>query len=476
MYRHSPSRNQRSKGFKLKHALQIFVLVAVCFWLIYQVKHSHYKRKEFDENDAKITQTVKRDNEILKFGRKDLNPQVKETSKENEKHDEDAEEETGGEEDDDKTETKEDEGKGGGDDELDENDQGKTYSELDHEEEFLDEEKAREEGDDKEIEEKDIEDIDSRTENNNSVDGHDHDGGTTNTHEAREEQYKADDASSAVTHDGQTISTENDSGSVENQVNIVENENKGNNTEERNTGQNTTDLAVHEGETSENGTSTVNEEKGSEVYNSTSQGSSSLNSIITSESNDQSKLSSDSNGLSLPNGTEIIISDPSHTQNVTEGASTEGSNFQTVTLEQADDSSKALDNSQFHPNSTTSIATENVEANPLDSSNSSTNLQFVASEHTVQSNVSADETKDGSESTIIEANTNTVQNGKADSNGGTDGTYESSDSTNTENADELQHDTTDSSIPLEDKEDHIDLDTLPDIRTEGSNSEEAAEE
>lgn len=494
MYRQSASRNQRSKGFKVKHVLQIGVLVAVCFWLIYQVKHSHDK-KEFDHNDAKISQNMQRENEILKFGRKDLNPQVKEKTKENEKHDEEVEEEIGEEEEkheeeqkeDHKTEKKEVEGRGGGDDEVDEHDQVKSDSDVDREEEFIDEEKEREEGDEKESDEKDVEDSDKLTENENSIEDQDHDGATRNTHEAREEQYKADDASSAVTHDGQTINTENENSSVENQVNIVEHENKGNNTEENNISQNTTDFKVQEVETAENGSSTVDQEKGSEVFDSTSQGSSSLNSTITSESNDKPESSNELtgggntefHGISLKNGTDSIILDPSNAQNVTGSTiSAEGSNFQTLALEQNDNSSVALDNSQFDSNLTTSNATENVQENTVESSNSSTSSYFVVSDNSTQSNLLA-ETKDGSESTITEVNTNAILNKKSDISGGTNRTYESSDSNNTENTDEVQHDTidsSDSSVTLDDKGVHVDLDTLPYIRTEGSNSEEAAEE
>ncbi|CBI25108.3 unnamed protein product, partial [Vitis vinifera] len=88
----SPSRNQRSKGFKVKHILQICLLLAVCFWLIYQVKHSHDKKKEFDANDAKISSNTQGGNELLKFGRKDLHPRVDGEAK-NEKHGEEETEE-----------------------------------------------------------------------------------------------------------------------------------------------------------------------------------------------------------------------------------------------------------------------------------------------------------------------------------------------------------------------------------------------
>ncbi|KAJ6896165.1 hypothetical protein NC651_022401 [Populus alba x Populus x berolinensis] len=45
MIKRSPRRNPRSKGIKLKHGLQICLLLGVCFWLIYQVKHPMTRRR-----------------------------------------------------------------------------------------------------------------------------------------------------------------------------------------------------------------------------------------------------------------------------------------------------------------------------------------------------------------------------------------------------------------------------------------------
>ncbi|XP_057853321.2 uncharacterized protein LOC131063498 [Cryptomeria japonica] len=49
MFKQASNRYQRSKGFKVKHAFQIALLVAVSVWLLYQVKHSHDKRRAYDE-------------------------------------------------------------------------------------------------------------------------------------------------------------------------------------------------------------------------------------------------------------------------------------------------------------------------------------------------------------------------------------------------------------------------------------------
>ncbi|KAI3809906.1 hypothetical protein L1987_19509 [Smallanthus sonchifolius] len=224
MYRHSPVRNQRLKGVKIKHVVQVCLLVAVCFWLIFQVKRSHDKKKEFDANNSKISLNTHAD-EIVKFGRKDLQPKLDETTalhedtqeqedeQEENKHDEE-------EQDEDKIEEEKDDGGGGGDDEIDENEQEKSNMEIDRDEvDIIDEDKETEESEEKEIEEKD-----GQIQTENGVD-HEEDGSTEHTNEAREEHYKADDASSAViSHDpGNEIKNQTlDDNSSEN-VGLVEN-------------------------------------------------------------------------------------------------------------------------------------------------------------------------------------------------------------------------------------------------------------
>ncbi|KAJ8486579.1 hypothetical protein OPV22_019064 [Ensete ventricosum] len=69
MLRQVSSRNQRAKvGFKAKSALQICMLVAVCVWLVYQLKHSHDRRKAYEERFG----GDEAGSEIASFGRKDL--------------------------------------------------------------------------------------------------------------------------------------------------------------------------------------------------------------------------------------------------------------------------------------------------------------------------------------------------------------------------------------------------------------------
>ncbi|KAI3509459.1 hypothetical protein L1887_24743 [Cichorium endivia] len=178
MYRHSPIRNPRSKGIKFKNVLQVCLLLAVCFWLIFQVKRSHDKKKEFENTKKEFDNTkisLNSNDEIVKLGRKDLQPKL------------DQEVDIHEEQDEEQIEEEKDDGGGGGDDEIDEHEQEKSDIEVDREEsEVINDE--------------------NETENGVSVDDHEEDKTTTiHTHEGREEQYKADDASSAVTH----LNTEN---------------------------------------------------------------------------------------------------------------------------------------------------------------------------------------------------------------------------------------------------------------------------
>ncbi|XP_062214722.1 uncharacterized protein LOC133915539 [Phragmites australis] len=72
MLRQSSSRNHRSKGMKLKKALQISVLVLVSVWLLYQVKHS-YEKKAYSKGEVNdLHKDDKNQGEIIRLGRKDL--------------------------------------------------------------------------------------------------------------------------------------------------------------------------------------------------------------------------------------------------------------------------------------------------------------------------------------------------------------------------------------------------------------------
>lgn len=201
MLKQSPGRNQRSKGFKVKHVLQICLLLAIGIWLLNQLKHSYDEKKAYDYADSKgkISEKVQGDHDIAKLGRKDLHPLVEETALEidgqgdKEELEEEIEEI--------KPEEIEDEGRGGGDDEIDGHDQERAEEEETEEvEDLIDvDDREREEGSEEKA---------SQLEDASSIVDHAQNGGKRNFREAREENYKGDDASSSVEHNTQTISNE----------------------------------------------------------------------------------------------------------------------------------------------------------------------------------------------------------------------------------------------------------------------------
>ncbi|MCL7023755.1 hypothetical protein MKW94_030607 [Papaver nudicaule] len=270
MFKQSPSRNQRSKGgLRVKHALQVGVLLAVCIWLLYQVKHSHDKKRAFDESNAHVSEKMESDHELIRLGRKDLIPRVEEavilngqqneeegTEEEEEetkhedveeetKHEDVEDEETKHEDVEEEEETKhedveeeeetkhedveedgegnkhgevEEEVKGDSDDEAEEHDREVSERGTMRDEDEDEESKERAEREEREKEDQ-IADVDQsrnteeaqeqKTTNEDQIDHQDHD---MNTQEAREEQYKGDDASSAVIREPQLLNSETDSG------------------------------------------------------------------------------------------------------------------------------------------------------------------------------------------------------------------------------------------------------------------------
>ncbi|KAL2537286.1 spore wall protein 2-like [Forsythia ovata] len=323
MYRHSPSRNPRSKGIRVKHILQIFLL-AVCIWLIYQVKHSHDKKKEFDQsNKTSLRGGVS--NEILKLGRKDIHEKEEEMVAKNEKHGKEEttfeeEEEEIEEEPEDKTEEKEEEEAGGGNDQIDESEEEKSDAEVDQGEDFIDDEKERDEGDENESEEGDSEDNNGQIEKEISLEDSDDDGDDRNIHEAREENYKADDASSAVTHDAEILADENENGSlgklnVLTETDILEVEKKETDTEDINFEENKTEVEAESGEMvkRENQSDVTTNETKENVIDKFESGLIS-NTTVTKGSDDHietinnsTKVRTDGHDLSLLNGREIML-------------------------------------------------------------------------------------------------------------------------------------------------------------------------
>ncbi|KAL7085371.1 hypothetical protein ACP275_14G278300 [Erythranthe tilingii] len=81
-----PGRNVRGKSLKVKHALHILVLAAICIWFLYQVKQSSYYNK------IRPQQLLVSDNgeiyeqhQVSKMGRKHLKPKLEKVDVEFEK-------------------------------------------------------------------------------------------------------------------------------------------------------------------------------------------------------------------------------------------------------------------------------------------------------------------------------------------------------------------------------------------------------
>ncbi|XP_010437724.1 PREDICTED: ABC transporter F family member 4-like [Camelina sativa] len=224
------SRSQRgSKGIKGKHVLQICVLLGVCIWIIYQVKYSHDKKKEFYEKDGEKATVLLSEVEdgVVKLGRKDLLPGYHNKKEKHVEEDEDEDEIShGGEEKKTKVENgsnheeeeKEEEEEVVEEDEEDKNKQGEEVAEEDeeenkHEEDEIDEQDQSKPGGDTD---KDDETLEEEKESGTSEsDEKEKEKETTHADEidmtvdeAREEHYKADDASSAVSHESRILNTE----------------------------------------------------------------------------------------------------------------------------------------------------------------------------------------------------------------------------------------------------------------------------
>ncbi|KAM5550920.1 cilia- and flagella-associated protein 251 [Rosa sericea] len=529
MLKKLPSRNHRTKRIKVKHILQIALLLGVCFWLLYQLKHSHDKKVALDEKAAKASIRSLSEGELLKLGRKDL--PHKDVSK-NVKQEEEEEEETVGdeeekhevegreeedqkheveereeedlkhdveeqEEEESKNDDTEDEG-GAGDDEIDENEQERKEGKIDHEEDILDEEKEREdEGDEKDGDRNEREEREGRAENENSSDDQDNDGGDKNAHEAQEEHYKGDDASSAVTHDAQVISTEtekvsSESGNENSGSSSLEKEIKSNYAEDVNGNQNNSRLL--DGSTAENGTVSVaaSEEKVDENL-SNPVDSSVLNATMKVQSDDipeadnnSTNLSTESSNNSLEvnqaNGTETV-SVSAHSQNGTlDGMTTrEGIAGETLVVEQTNNT--ISDN--YHSDSNSTVSSNKVESNVSEKiarSNGTAQLEDDSRSSTINESMDAAKNE---ELKNEDANKNEeTKNEEATKNKELNGTSESGKTGNSSDSrngaeDAVQHDPIDSSDSLvseDKKEARTDLDTSPEMKTEGNENGQAAAE
>lgn len=82
MLKQSSSRNQRVKGSKLKLALQICLLLAICIWLLYQAKQFNTRKVALVESAEVAAEEGKVGYPLLKMGRKNLNPRLDELAAE----------------------------------------------------------------------------------------------------------------------------------------------------------------------------------------------------------------------------------------------------------------------------------------------------------------------------------------------------------------------------------------------------------
>lgn len=552
MIKRSSSRNNRSKGVKVKHVLQIMLLVGICLWLIYQVKRSHDKKKEFDESDKKVSVGAQNAYRITELGRKDLLPGKNEVNQ-NEKHEEEEEDENivededkheqneheerngheikvkeddesrtregegeGGEKEEDETGEEDDESRmkqneheegdghetkvkedeesrtreggekedgerGGEDDEMDENDPEKPEV-VDRSEEFVDEGKEKEEeGDEKENE-------NSKDEGNQGLVE------SNNIHEAREEQYKGDDASSAVTHDTRTTSTETETVSMENsdvnaEMGITKPENKPNYTEDGIRSQPGSNFSITEvklvvgaysnsSSSNETGNNSLSNPVAGSHQNNTAliysvrhseETSSNLTIVVPAAKNNMSgtDTSSEHNKMVMFSGI-----DKNDTVNSTVAGDVK--NVQTEGLEQGGIivSKENLSGSNLAvPVKTENRAAAGDESSNLEGGDIEKTRRFVASNET-ESKVETvmSETNKTQNLSYVDENTNAAK--YEESKGHTQASDASNSSSMNGTSDSIKHQATDSynSHILEDMtEVQTDLNTMPDIRNVGDN-------
>ena len=457
--------------------MQICVLVAVCFWLLYQVKHSHEKRKEFESADEKVVKNVQSDSEIQRFGRKDI-PRITEITKSGENHDEDEEDKDGEEEEnkheEDESEqeisrvTEKDDERGGGDDDIDEHELEKTEeeevdeekasedkesdtkenheenkeSEDGHEEGHPEEEENDESGkeDHTELEENGDVDKDDHGEQEGASDDQDHDS-ERNTRQAQEELYKADDASSEVAHNVQSVDQETKNATMSHGREIYGKINVG--LEHEIKSSINSDELIQEVQTkdvnSAASNATITEQKISEVNTTKPDDSSIRNATLPEITSNSTVTDGELSATSLSNGTQIAF-DSNLSQNIS------------VELKPTDDKNHQ---------EMAEIRTENVP-------NTNTPLSSFDSSNGKNVTESAKENSIGDASEAVKSE-----------DSGKDDTDENSESHSNENTDATQQDAidaSDNSTLIQDEESRIDLDTLPEIKSEVHNTEDSVAE
>ncbi|CAA6657643.1 unnamed protein product [Spirodela intermedia] len=187
MMRQSSIRIHRNRGWKVKHVLQICLLVTVCVWLLYQVKHSFERKRSSELGISRASERIEDSRpEPLKLGRKD--PQLKTASVPTDgaahSDDEESEEaEDAAEQQEDKQNEGEEEESANGEDDMDDIDRERSDGEADDGEGAGDGEEKESQPEDPNLPENDREEADEKSQ------------------VSREENYKADDVSSAVGRD-----------------------------------------------------------------------------------------------------------------------------------------------------------------------------------------------------------------------------------------------------------------------------------
>ncbi|KAK4276954.1 hypothetical protein QN277_015038 [Acacia crassicarpa] len=77
MLKRLAGKNQRAKGFKVKNSLQIFLFIAGCLWLLYQLKHSYDNKNEYEQNSRKTLEKLEFQHKTPKLGRKGFQSRIK---------------------------------------------------------------------------------------------------------------------------------------------------------------------------------------------------------------------------------------------------------------------------------------------------------------------------------------------------------------------------------------------------------------
>ncbi|XP_039037907.1 dentin sialophosphoprotein-like [Hibiscus syriacus] len=280
------------------------------------------------------------------------------------------------------------------------------------------------------------------------------DGGEREAHGAREEHYKADDASSAVSHNMRTISTEADKLETENSSenitrDILEQESKANATEKTDGDESKSTSKVDEGKHSEGSSSSNNDENKSELEVDEGKHSDSDNSLkmTYTKENERETVSANSEHIFLPNTTDSVEQARINSTGVSKetgntdakvntempGSLQNGTSAQyttedgMVTEEKYKERANEMTSNGQQPgsNAIDESKIEMVDSTTTESSNSSTNTESGMSENTPRINATAE--GHSSESYTTKEKTDSTQYEKHGGDDESRGTNESSD-------------------------------------------------